>query len=191
MPRLTEIEPEDADAFTRKLYNRVGMVPNLYIQMANSAMVFDGFLKLNACLEGSKLEKKIREMVYLRTSQINGCVYCQASHTSTAVEHGILTQQETLDARRGRSDDPRIEAMLVFTTAVVTDRGHVTDELLERVRAQGFSDEEIVDAIGTMGMATLSNYIAIVGQPDLDFLDAPELDEEASANRRPPVSPSA
>lgn len=177
MPRLTEIEPEDADAFTRKLYNRVGMVPNLYTQMANSAMVFDGFLKLNACLEGSKLEKKLREMVYLRTSQINGCEYCQASHTSTAVENGVMTREETIDARQGKSDDPRINALLSLTTELVTKRGHVKDETLEMVKAQGFSDEEIVDAIGTVGMATLSNYIAIVGEPDLDYLDAPEIDE--------------
>lgn len=177
MPRLHEIEPEDADAFTRKLYKRVGMVPNLYIQMANSAMVFDGFLKLNACLEGSTLEKKLREMVYLRTSQINGCEYCQASHTATAVEHGVMTKEETLDARRGTSSDTRINALLQLTTEIVTDRGHVKDETLEAARAQGFSDEEIVDAIGTIGMATLSNYIAIVGEPDLDYLDAPELEE--------------
>ncbi len=176
MPRLEEVEPEDADAFTRKLYKRVGMVPNLYIQMANSAMVFDGFLKLNAALEGAKLDKKLREMVYLCTSQINNCEYCQASHTSMAVDHGVMTTEESIDARKGESADPKIDALLKFSKELVENRGHITDAALDKVREQGFGDEEIVEAIGTVGMATLSNYIAIVGQPDLDFLDAPPLD---------------
>ncbi len=177
MSRLEEIEPEDADAFTRKLYKRVGMVPNLYINMACSPMVFDGFLKLNASLEGAKLDKKTREMVYLLTSQINDCEYCLASHTSTAVEHGVMTKEESLDARRAKSEDPRIQAMLTFAKELVENRGTLCDETLELVRGQGFTDEEIVDAIGTIGMATLSNYVAQVAEPDLDFLDAPSLED--------------
>lgn len=177
MTRLYEVEPEEADAFTRKLYKRVGMVPNLYIQMANSSMVFDGFLKLNANLEGAKLDKKTREMVYLLTSQINGCEYCLASHTSTALEHGVMSKEESIQARKAQSDDPKTDAMLKFAKELVEGRGTVSDESLEKVKSQGFTDEEIVEAIGTIGMATLSNYIAKVGDPDLDFLDAPELDE--------------
>ena len=67
MERLGYVEPEEADAFTKKLFKRVGMVPNLYCMMANSPMVFDGFIKLNACLEGARLDKKCREMIYLLT----------------------------------------------------------------------------------------------------------------------------
>lgn len=176
MPRLDEIEPEDADSFTRKLYKRVGMVPNLYIIMANSSMVFDGFLKLNASLEGSKLDKKTREMIYLLTSQIDGCEYCLASHTATATEHGVMSEDETLDARRAQSDDPKIDAMLKFAKEVVEQRGRVSDETLAAVKAAGYADEEIVEAVGVIGMATMSNYIALVGEPDMDYLDAPDLD---------------
>jgi uncharacterized peroxidase-related enzyme len=176
VPRLNEIEPEDADAFTRKLYQRVGMVPNLYVVMANSPMVLDGFLKLTSCLEGSRLDKKTREMIYLLTSQIDECEYCLASHTQTATEHGVLTASESLDARRGRSDDPKVDAMLAFARELVERRGRVRDETLARVRSVGYGDEEILDAIGTVALATLSNYIALVAEPDLDFLDAPELE---------------
>ncbi len=176
MARLNYVEPEDADAFTRRLFERIGMVPSLYCVMANSSTVFDGFIKLTACLDAAKLDKRLREMVYLLTSQINGCEYCLASHTSTAVEHGVLTLDETLDARRGRSKDPKIDSLLRFAREVVERRGHVSDEAFHSVKQAGFSDEEIVEAIGTIALATLSNYVAIVGQPDLDYLDAPPLD---------------
>jgi uncharacterized peroxidase-related enzyme len=176
MARLNYVEPEDADAFTRRLFERVGMVPSLYCVMANSSTLFDGFLKLTACLDAAKLDKRLREMVYLLASQINGCDYCLASHTSTAVEHGVLTLEETLDARRGRSKDPKIDSLLRFAREVVEKRGHVSDEAFAAVKEAGFSDEEIVEAIGTIALATLSNYIAIVGQPELDYLDAPPLE---------------
>ncbi|MGQ9858501.1 MAG: carboxymuconolactone decarboxylase family protein [Thermodesulfobacteriota bacterium] len=176
MPRLNYVEPEEADAFTRKLFDQVGMVPNLYCMMANSSTVFDGFLKLTRCLEAARLDKKTREMVYLLTSQINGCDYCLASHTSTSVEHGVMTKEETLQARKAQSPDPRVNAMLGFAKEVVEKRGHVSDETLEQLRAQGFSDEEIVEALATIALATLSNYVAIVGDVELDYLEAPPLD---------------
>ena len=178
MTRLDYIEPEEADAFTRKLFQRIGMVPNLYCMMANSPNVFDGFIKLTACLDAAKLDKKTREMVYLLTSQINGCEYCLASHSSTAVEHGVMTLEETLDARKAKSEDPRTHAILRFTQEMVENRGNVSDETYNAVKEQGLSDEEIVDAIGTIALATLSNYIAIVGQTELDYLEAPPLEGE-------------
>ena len=176
MSRLGYIEPEEADAFTRKLFQKIGMVPNLYCMMANSSTVFDGFIKLTACLDASKLDKKSREMVYLLTSQINGCEYCLGSHTSTAVEHGVMSVEETLDARRGESDDPKINALLRFTKELVEKRGHVSDETIDNLRDQGVTDEEIVETIGTIGLATLSNYIAIAGQTEMDYLDAPSIE---------------
>jgi uncharacterized peroxidase-related enzyme len=176
MARLAYVEPEDADAFTRRLFKKVGMVPNLYCIMANSPNVFDGFLKLTACLEAARLDKKLREMVYLLTSQINQCEYCLASHTSTAVEHGVLTMEETLDARRASSRDARVDALLKFAKEVVERRGGVSDETLRAVKEKGFTDEEIIEVIGTIALATLSNYTALVGQPELDYLDAPPLD---------------
>jgi uncharacterized peroxidase-related enzyme len=178
MTRLNYIEPEDADAFTRRLFKQIGMVPNLYCMMANSSTVFDGFIKLTACLDAAKLDKKLREMVYLLASQINGCEYCLASHTSTAVEHGVMTVEESLEARRAQSPDPKIDALLKFTKEVVEKRGHASDDAFQAVRGQGFTDEEIVEALGTIALATLSNYVAIVGQTELDYLDAPPLEGE-------------
>ncbi len=177
MSRLNYVEPEEADAFTRKLFERVGMVPALYCMMANSSTLFDGFIKLNACLDAAKLSKNLREMIYLLTSQLNGCEYCLASHTATAVEHKVLTKEETILARKAQSPDPKVDALLKFAKEVVEKRGHVEDALVQAVKDQGFSDEEIVEAIGTIGLATLSNYIAIVGQTELDFLDAPPLED--------------
>jgi len=176
MSRLNYVEPEEAQPYVKKLFEKVGMVPNLYCMMANSVMAFDGFIKLNACLEGARLEKRYREMIYLATSQINGCTYCQASHTTTSVEHKILTPEECLQARRRRSPDPKADALLRFTDEVVTKRGDVSDETLQRVRDQGFKDHHIVAAVAVIALATLSNYVANVGRPDMDFLDAPPID---------------
>ena len=176
MERLKYIEPEDANALTRKLFRQIGMVPNLYAQMANSTMVFECFVRMTGTLDAANLDKKLREMVYLRTSEINGCEYCLGSHTTTATESGLMTMEETLDARRGKSADPKIDALLHFASEVVLNRGDVSDETLEAVREQGFGDEDIVDCLGTVALATLTNYIAKVGRPDMDYLDADPLE---------------
>ncbi len=176
MERLNFIDPEEAKPFIKKLFDKIGMVPNLYGMMANSAMSFDGFVKWNANLEATDLEKKYREMVYLRTSRLNDCAYCQAAHTAMSVEHGVLTSEEAIAARRGASPDPRADALLKFTDEAMEKRGSVSDACLQKVRDQGFEDRHIVDAISTIALATLTNFLANVGRPDMDFLDAPPID---------------
>ena len=176
MERLNFIDPEEAEPFIKKLYDTIGLVPNLYCMMANSAMAFEGFVKWNANLEATSLEKKYREMVYLRTSRLNNCAYCQAAHTAVSVESGVLTSEEAIAARKGVSPDPKADALLKFTDEAVEKRGNVSDACLQKVRDQGFEDRHVVAALSTIALATLTNYLANVGQPDMDFLDAPPID---------------
>ncbi|MFH1437092.1 MAG: carboxymuconolactone decarboxylase family protein [Pseudomonadota bacterium] len=176
MERLNFIDPEEAKPFIKKLFEKIGMVPNLYGMMANSAMSFDGFIKLTACLYATRLEKKYREMIYLATSRLNGCEYCRASHTATAVEHGLLTAEECIAARKRQSPDPKVDALLKFTGEAVEKRGKVSDECLQKVRDRGFEDHHIVAAVATIALATFSNYLSNVAQPDMDYLDAPPID---------------
>jgi len=54
MPRMRQIEVEQASGLVRNLFGKVekslGLIPNMFRCMANSTMGFDGFLKLNASL---------------------------------------------------------------------------------------------------------------------------------------------
>ncbi len=81
--RVPMIEPEDATGDVKVLYDAVaamlGRVPHSYRVMANSPHVAKMLVPFNAVLQrqgaGSVLDTKLKEMVVIKTSHLNGCAY--------------------------------------------------------------------------------------------------------------------
>lgn len=115
-------------------------------------------------------------MISLAVSQFNNCSYCIALHTSTAVDGGVLTKEECIQARRMKSSDPKAGAILMLTKEVLEKRGKIDDETLLLIKNKGFDDQETVEAIALISFITLANLVANVGKPELDFIEPPPLD---------------
>ena len=58
---------------------------------------------------------------------------------------------------------------------VVAQRGHVSDDALNTVRAAGYSDGEIGEIVAHVALNVFTNYFNSVAQTDIDFPIAPEL----------------
>ncbi|MEI2580798.1 carboxymuconolactone decarboxylase family protein [Scytonema sp. PRP1] len=50
-------------------------------------------LKLEKYLAASRLSKTLLELIKIRASQINGCIFCIDMHTKDATHHGETEQQ--------------------------------------------------------------------------------------------------
>ncbi len=76
--------------------------------------------ELERVVDASALEPKLRELVKLRASQINGCAYCVDMHTKDAVALGEDPQRLYLTAvwRESPGYSPRERAALAWTEAV-------------------------------------------------------------------------
>jgi len=80
---------------------------------------------------------KLRELIKIRASQINGCAYCLAMHTRDARKHGETDERmHLLNAWR--------ETPLYTARVTLLTEGHVPDDVFETVRKQ-FSEKAIVD----------------------------------------------
>ncbi|MEE9240341.1 MAG: hypothetical protein V3U53_04035 [bacterium] len=83
MSRIPMIQPDEAQGEVAKLYEAatqlLGRVPNSLRVKANSPHVAKMQLPLTAVLQreggGSVLSTKIKEMVIIKTSHLNGCDY--------------------------------------------------------------------------------------------------------------------
>jgi AhpD family alkylhydroperoxidase len=113
--------------------------------------VGEGTLKamygLEAYLAKSGLEQSLRNLVYLRVSQINGCAYCLDMHSKDLRAAGETEQRlYLLDAwREAPFYTERERAALAWAEAVtLVTEGHVPDEVYEQARRQ-FSAQEIAD----------------------------------------------
>jgi AhpD family alkylhydroperoxidase len=101
---------------------------------------------LEDVVRDSGLEPKLKELVKVRASQINGCAYCVDMHTIDARALGETEQR--LYAVAVWEESPffteRERAALLWTEKVtLISEDHVPDDVYEQVRAH-FTDEELV-----------------------------------------------
>jgi uncharacterized peroxidase-related enzyme len=173
--RLQFIEPEEGEGKIKEIFKKLVMVPNVLCIMANSEPVLENYTHFHYTQPSYKLSEKFRKMVSLAVSEFNECSYCVALHTSTAIDAGILTQSECIDARKMRSVDPKINTMLGFIREVLVKRGKVTSNSIDNIKNQGFNDQEIIEILAVVSFITLANFTANVGNPELDFLEPPKI----------------
>jgi uncharacterized peroxidase-related enzyme len=155
MPRIQPVERNTADPATEALLGSVkktmGTVPNLIATMANSPAVARAYLGFAQALSGGTLPRRLREQVALAVGEANSCGYCLAAHTASGRRAG-LTEEETKEARRARSEDEKERAALVFARQVVQDRGVVGDEDVERLRRADYTDGAVGEIVAEVAL---------------------------------------
>ena len=148
---------------------------------------FGGLLQamygLEAPLQKSSLEPKLRELMKIRASQLNGCAFCIDMHTKDARAHGETEQR--IYALSAWRETPfftdRERAALEWTERLTLIAGHeVPDDLYERLRAQ-FSEEEIAKLTLAIVQINGWNRLAISFRPVVGSYQPPKNHGEASA----------
>ena len=118
---------------------------------------------LQTYVDQSGLDAKLRELIKIRASQINGCAFCLAMHTRDARKLGETDERmHLLNAwREAPIYSAREQAALAWTEAItrITD-GHVPDHIYEQVKRQ-FSEKEIIDLTAAAVAINTWNRIAI------------------------------
>lgn len=145
-----------------------GFVPNLLGVFAESPETLEAYLTLGKLLGQTKLSETERQTMLLAISRFNECEYCVAAHSAIAGMHKV--PQGVVDAIRSDRpiDDPKLEALREFTTAVVEKRGWVSDLDVESFLEAGYSKANVLDVILATSFKTLSNYTNHIAQTPLD-----------------------
>jgi uncharacterized peroxidase-related enzyme len=172
MSRIAPVVSSNVDskvaATLAQLKASLGMVPNLCARMANSAAAFDGYLGLKRTLSRGRLTDRQREIVSLAVGQEDECRYCLSAHTQLSKAAG-LSDADALKARSGDGDDPFERAVASFAKAVVRERGHLSNEELERARKAGIDDGLVMEIIANVALNTFTNYVNEVARTEIDF----------------------
>src|SRR3954467_13084512 len=97
MGLVSYVEKEDAAESLRPVLEgmekKLGSVPSVFRAMAHSPELLQGFLGLNGALSKTKLDGKLRELAYMKTSQLNGCAYCLDHHWTFGRKAGLSDRQ--------------------------------------------------------------------------------------------------
>jgi len=138
---------------------KLGVVPNIFRAMAHYPEMLEAFLALNATLPRTELNGRLRELAYIKTSELNGCDYCLHHHRTMGKKAGLndrqvaeTSQSETSDAY----DD--LERDVMRYAEEVTRHINVDDALVGRLKQQ-LDDREFVELAMTVGIANFTNRV--------------------------------
>ncbi len=173
VPTREEVS-ETNQSILDKLKSQLGFVPNLFAYFTKSETALGDILTFSG--RKTSLSNKEKEIVNLVTSQINGCAYCKAAHTTFGKMNGF-TESQLLEIRSGViSFDDKYNALAQFTSAIVNNKGKVSNEAKEAFLNAGYTEASLVDLVMLIGDKIVSNYLHNITQIPVDFPAAPVLE---------------
>lgn len=132
-----------------------------YYEIAPDAMKI--MMEMEKYTKKSSIERKLRELIKIRASQINGCAYCINMHTADAKKMGETEQRlYCISAWREctfYSDAEKVALELTEHITLIPEK-RVPDELYERVRKH-FDEKAYVDLVILINQINSWNRISI------------------------------
>jgi uncharacterized peroxidase-related enzyme len=154
----SEVAPEIAALYDKAFALR-GNVPNMFRVMAHRPEIFSTMqAHFAAVLSTGTVSTKLKELIIVRTSQVNETPYCLASHTVLAKGLGWTDDQLAHLADWPRRDDftPAEKAALRLAETVTRDAHAVSDEQFAQLRSF-YSEGEIVELLCAIGLFNYFN----------------------------------
>ncbi len=163
MSRISRLDRNDVTpdlaALFDKVYAQRGNVPNMFRVMAHRPEIFSTMqAHFAAVLNTGTVSTKLKELIIVRTSQVNETPYCLASHTVLARNLGWSDEQlEHLAEWPTRGDFTHAEkAALRLAETVTVDPHAVSDEQFDELKSH-YSEGEIVELLCAIGLFNYFN----------------------------------
>lgn len=171
--KVTSPDPEQpAHALLSAIKKKFGMVPNVYAVMANSPATLAALLEFGNILDEGSLSPQIKEKIALVVSNENTCKYCVSAHTAVAA--GLkISHDEIVDAQRGKSDDPREQAILNLAISLNSNHGHGDNSAVSAALQAGVSVEETLEILGQVVKNIMTNTMNGIAKTEIDFPEVP------------------
>lgn len=172
MTRLNQVDPETAvepaASLLKTVQTKFGFAPNLTKVMANQPSALKAYLDLGATLTNGNFDPKTREAVALTVAGANECDYCAKAHGAVSTNLKV-DPSEIKRQLKGESSNPKLNALLAFTGAILEKRGRVSEAELSAVRAFGYTDSDIVELVANITENIFTNYMNHVADTEVDF----------------------
>ncbi len=172
MARIPLIERSQAPELLDPIHAAFGAVPAMFRAVANSPAALQSMWGSFGALGGGRLGAALGEQIAVAVAERNGCHYCLAAHTALGRKAG-LSSDTLRAAQMGESAEPRTQAALRFALALVEQRGRVSAEQLQALKAAGFDDGEAVEILAHVALNLFTNYVNNAFETPLDFPAVP------------------
>jgi AhpD family alkylhydroperoxidase len=184
MPQLAALSDAEAPPQSKELFGAIQAafkaVPNIFRTMGHSPAVLKATLEMNQAIQHD-LDPKLRELAYLKASQVNHCRYCAHYHTMSARKVGLpqdlVGQLENFERLAGWDTQEELQhrglshPLVNYESNPAFDdlqkdvlrfaeqwtvKGRVDPEVLARLK-QRLTPTQLVTLAATVGLANFTN----------------------------------
>lgn len=175
MARLTihtvDTAPEAAKPRVQAALNANGFLPNLIGVLANSPEALAFYQEVGKLNAATSLSAGEREVVQIIAAKRNECGFCMAGHTKLATLKKLLSDKQIAAARAVNPadfDDAKLATLANFTVAIMENKGAVSDEELTDFLNAGYTQQQAVEVVLGIALATLCNYTNNLGKTEIN-----------------------
>ena len=162
-PRISRLQRQEVSEPAVAIYDRYlrdrGNVPNMFRTMAHRPEIFETIIAhMEAVLNTGTLPKALKELVIVRTSQLNRTPYCLASHSAICRKLGWTDQQlGAMESSVEKGGFTERERVAIHLAEVMTLDAHgYTAEDFRRLRSF-YSEGEVVELMAAIGLFNYFN----------------------------------
>lgn len=174
VPSLDEM-PEDIATRIRKVAEKSGFVPNVFLALAHRPDEFRAFFAYHDALmeRESGLTKAERELIVVATSGLNQCQYCVVAHGAILrirAKNAFIADQAAVNWRKADLS-ARERAMLTYAEKVALNAQQIGEADHQALREAGFDQDEIWDIGAIAAFFGMSNRLVNAGdiRPNDEF----------------------
>jgi len=140
-----------------------GQLPNFIGVMAGSPAVLRAYARFRTELRNGSLTYATQQRIALAVAEHQGSEYALQTLQRTGRDAGLGMDEIAL-AREFDSYDEKEGALLRFIKAVLTSDGPPKRHFQEEAREAGWEDEQILEALAHVALATFGNLVTRAGE---------------------------
>jgi alkylhydroperoxidase family enzyme len=151
--------PDESAPILKSIQATGGAVSKFVGVLAGSPAVLRAYTRMRSELRAGVLPVATRERIALEVAEHRSDTYSIAQHAKSARSAG-LGLDEVSRARSFASGDPKEAALLEYLKAALEADGYPPLHLHEEAREAGWTDEEILEAVGHLALFEFQSLIA-------------------------------
>jgi alkylhydroperoxidase family enzyme len=175
MTRIPTHTVEDAPAAARPLltemiqFSPTGQPLNMHAQMAHAPAVLEAYVSIRkATARHGTLDQQVRTALMLVAAAADGNQYAAAIISRLALRSGWRQDQvEALLAGQGTGEE-KTDALITVIGEAARNHGSVTDTAWDNATGHGWSDEQLAEAFGYLGLTVFTSYFLNYAATELD-----------------------
>jgi alkylhydroperoxidase family enzyme len=144
-----------------------GQLPNFIGVLAGSPAVLRAYARFRSELRHGTLSYATQQRIALAVAEHQGSEYALSTLQRTARESGLGLDEIAL-AREFDSHDERESVLLRFVKALLEGEGPPPRHKQEEALEAGWTDEQILETIAHVALATFGNLVTRAGDVPLD-----------------------